>query len=45
MAIRRSYLIRIREVQQFALRYYEKGRHDKCFKQSYYKKVKCGRIW
>ena len=33
MAIRRSYLIRIREVQQFALRYYEKGRHDKCFKQ------------
>ena len=33
MTIRRSYLIRIREVQQFALRYYEKGRHDKCYKQ------------
>ena len=39
MAIRRSYLIRIREVQQFALRYYEKGRHDKCFKQVWKKYV------
>ena len=39
MTIRRSYLIRIREVQQFALRYYEKGRHDKCYKQVWKKHV------
>lgn len=34
-----NYLIRAKEIQDFAAQFYEPGRHDKCYKQVWLKHV------